>query len=43
MMADMMTNLTVMNKMITKPHVWLFNDTVSNSCMTSNDWYVMGI
>lgn len=43
MMADVMTGLIVMNRMITKPHVWLFNDTVSNSRMTSNDWYVMGI
>jgi hypothetical protein len=43
MMAGAMTGLIVMNRMITKPHVWLFNDTVSNSRMTSNDWYVMGI
>jgi hypothetical protein len=27
---------------ITKPHVWLFNDTVTYSRMTWNDWYVMG-
>jgi hypothetical protein len=43
MMAGAMTGLIVMNRMITKPHVWLFNDTVSNSLITSNDWYVMGI
>jgi len=43
MMADVMTRLTVIDRMIAKAHVSLFNDTVSNSRMTSNDWYVMGI
>lgn len=45
MMDDRMTGVIVMNRIITKPHVWLCNDIVSNSRMTSNDWYVyvMGI
>jgi hypothetical protein len=37
----MMTGLTVMNRTITKPCVWLFNDTVNILRMTWNVWYVM--